>query len=88
MAVRDLEFLPTGCEPLDRILGGGIRYGEVTLVYGEPRIGKTSLAVQCAFLCARVCLKTIFIDSDNTFSPYRLEPVSYTHLTLPTTPYV
>ena len=72
MTVRNPEFLSTGCESLDRMLGGGIQRGEVTLIYGEPGTGKTSLATQCALRCARDGLKTIFIDSDNTFSLNRL----------------
>lgn len=76
MAVVKLEFLSTGCEPLDKMLGGGIRLGEVTLVYGEPGTGKTSLATQCAFLCAKKGLKVIFIDSDHLFSLDRLAQIA------------
>lgn len=71
-----MEFLSTGCEPLDKMLGGGIGRGEVALIYGEPRTGKTSLTIQCAFSCARRGLKVIFIDSDHTFSTYRLAQIA------------
>ncbi len=76
MTANRLKLLSTGCEPLDEMLGGGIKSGEVTLVYGEPSTGKTSLAIQCAVVCAERSLKTIFIDSDNTFSPTRLAQIA------------
>mgnify|MGYP000147322899 CR=1 FL=1 len=41
-----LARLPTGCAGLDELLGGGVEPGALTLVYGEPGSGKTSLALQ------------------------------------------
>ena len=70
------EYLSTNCSSLDRIMGGGIPRGHVTLVYGEANTGKSSLALQCAVVCARKNLKTIFIDSDNTFSTTRLSQIA------------
>jgi len=71
-----LDFLSTRCEALDQILGGGLSRGEVSLVYGEPGVGKTSLALQCAVTCAKKDYKTIFIDSDNTFSIPRFTQIA------------
>ena len=41
-----LARLSTGCAGLDELLGGGVEPGVLTLVYGEPGSGKTSLALQ------------------------------------------
>jgi DNA repair protein RadA/Sms len=38
--------LPTGIAELDRVLGGGLIPGSVTLVGGEPGIGKSTLLLQ------------------------------------------
>ncbi len=38
--------LPTGVQELDRVLGGGLVPGSVTLVGGEPGIGKSTLLLQ------------------------------------------
>jgi DNA repair protein RadA/Sms len=38
----------TGIEELDRVLGGGIMAGSVTLIGGEPGIGKSTLLMQVA----------------------------------------
>ncbi|MCX8152811.1 MAG: AAA family ATPase [Candidatus Bathyarchaeota archaeon] len=70
-----LKKLKTGVACLDRQLKGGIIEG-VTLIYGEPETGKTTLAMQCAVNCAMQGLKTLFIDCDNTFSAERLSHVA------------
>jgi DNA repair protein RadA/Sms len=40
--------VPTGLEGLDRVLGGGLVPGSVTLLAGEPGIGKSTLLLQLA----------------------------------------
>jgi DNA repair protein RadA/Sms len=42
----DVERTPTGQEELDRVLGGGIVAGGVTLIGGDPGIGKSTLLLQ------------------------------------------
>jgi DNA repair protein RadA/Sms len=39
---------PTGVDELDRVLGGGLVPGSVTLLGGEPGIGKSTLLLQAA----------------------------------------
>lgn len=39
---------PTGLSPLDAVLGGGLRAGELTLVGGAQGLGKTTFALQIA----------------------------------------
>ncbi|MFB0503111.1 MAG: ATPase domain-containing protein [Candidatus Bathyarchaeia archaeon] len=68
--------ISTGCSRLDRILDGGLPLRNVTLLYGAAETGKTTLAIQCAANTARVGYKTIFIDSDNSFSPERLSQIA------------
>lgn len=69
--------VPTGCGSLDELLGGGLPVDGVSLVYGEAETGKTSLAIQCAVCCARMGYKSLFIDSDGTFSSERLPQIAY-----------
>src|SRR5688500_7604608 len=42
------QVTPTGLAELDRVLGGGIVPGSVTLLGGEPGIGKSTLVLQVA----------------------------------------
>jgi DNA repair protein RadA/Sms len=44
---------PTGVTELDRVLGGGVVPGSVTLIGGEPGIGKSTLILQAAACLAR-----------------------------------
>lgn len=47
-----LPRIRTADEELNRVLGGGIVPGSVTLVAGEPGIGKSTLFLQCALKSA------------------------------------
>lgn len=59
VAIADVDAesavrVPTGIEELDRVLGGGLVPGSVTLLGGEPGIGKSTLLMQAvAALSAR-----------------------------------
>lgn len=46
--VRDTGRLPTGMDPLDRILGGGLRASDFVLLGGRPGVGKTIAGLQWA----------------------------------------
>lgn len=45
---RELVAIPTGFQPLDRVLHGGVRPGELMLVGGAPGVGKTIATLQWA----------------------------------------
>jgi DNA repair protein RadA/Sms len=47
-SASNLARLPTGQGELDRVLGGGIVPGSVTLLGGDPGIGKSTLLLQVA----------------------------------------
>jgi len=74
--VTVLRKIPTGCRTIDKILEGGIPFESVSLIYGEPETGKTTLATQCAVNCARQNLKTLFVDCDGTFSARRMAQIA------------
>jgi len=67
-----LEFLTTGCHGIDELLGGGIPFHQVGLVYGEAATGKTVLAMQCVLEAAKRDYKVFYFDSDQSFSANRL----------------
>src|SRR5208283_1989756 len=66
----------TGCRCIDSNIDGGISPESVTLIYGEPETGKTTLAIQCTVSCALQNYKTLFVDCDNTFSTKRLSQLA------------
>lgn len=48
---EELPRLDTSDEELNRVLGGGLVPGSITLVAGEPGIGKSTLFLQAALFC-------------------------------------
>ena len=48
LVTQDEARLPTGFAEFDRVLGGGLVPGSVTLIGGDPGIGKSTLLLQCA----------------------------------------
>src|SRR5829696_3004512 len=50
VSAADGSVMPTGIGELERVLGGGITPGSVTLLGGEPGIGKSTLVLQLASL--------------------------------------
>lgn len=79
---KELGWITTGSKQLDNLLGGGIPTRAVTEVFGEFGTGKTQLAHQ---LCVNVQLpeesgglegKAVFIDTENTFRPERIQDMA------------
>lgn len=68
--------IKTGCKCIDSNIGGGIAPETVTLIYGEPETGKTTLAIQSAVNCATQNLKVLYVDCDNTFYAKRLSQIA------------
>jgi DNA repair protein RadB len=68
--------IQTGCSCIDTNIGGGIKTDVITLFYGAPETGKSTLAIQCSVNCAIQKLKVLFVDCDNTFSTKRLAQIS------------
>lgn len=76
MCMAMIKKILTGSGSIDNILGGGISPETVTLIYGEPETGKTTLATQCTVNCAMQSYKTLFVDCDSTFAAVRLSQIA------------
>ncbi len=57
-----------GCSKFDRLLGGGIESGSVTLLYGEAGAGKTNVCLQLARNVAINGSKVAYIDTEGLSS--------------------
>ncbi len=70
--------MPTGAKSLDALLAGGVPTRSVTLAYGEPGSGKTTLALSTAAGLLREdhAARVAFIDSDAKFTPVRLTQIT------------
>jgi DNA repair protein RadA/Sms len=63
---------PTGVEELDRVLGGGLVPGSVTLVGGEPGIGKSTLLLQAAASMAATGARCLLVSAEESGQQVRL----------------
>ncbi len=57
---------PCGLTEIDRILGGGIVDGSVTLIGGDPGIGKSTLLLQIADALARAGRKVLYVSAEES----------------------
>ncbi|MGH9164855.1 MAG: DNA repair protein RadA [Acidimicrobiales bacterium] len=64
--------LPTGIGELDRVLGGGLVPGSVTLVGGEPGIGKSTLLLQCLASLADRGHRSLLVSAEESSQQVRL----------------
>ena len=63
---------PTGIGELDRVLGGGLVPGSVTLLGGEPGIGKSTVLLQVAAEVAASGRKVLYISGEESPQQIRL----------------
>jgi len=70
--VVDLDPISTGFDEVDRVLGGGLVPGSVTLVGGEPGVGKSTLLLQVASLMACGGRRVLLASGEESVSQVRL----------------
>ena len=58
------EYLSLDCEPLDRLLGGGLERGIITEFFGAGGTGKSNICIQAAYRTSRQGNKVVFIDTE------------------------
>jgi RecA/RadA recombinase len=71
-----LAAISTGSKAIDSLLGGGIRQGMVTDVYGESGSGKSQLCFTLFANCARDGRSAMFVDTAGTFRPERVVEIA------------
>jgi DNA repair protein RadA/Sms len=64
--------VPTGVAELDRVLGGGLVAGSVTLVAGEPGIGKSTLVLQALGSMAETGATVLLVAAEESVQQVRL----------------
>ncbi|MDD4579609.1 MAG: ATPase domain-containing protein, partial [Methanothrix sp.] len=70
-----LDRLPSGCNSLDLLLGGGFESGIITQLYGESGTGKSNIVMQLAVQAVSRGLRVIFIDTEG-FSGERFKQIA------------
>ena len=71
VATNDMR-LSTGLRELDRVLGGGVVPGSITLIGGDPGIGKTTLLLQALPLLAPRGEKILYVSGEESTSQMKM----------------
>ena len=64
--------IDTGIGELNRVLGGGLTKGTLTLIAGEPGIGKSTLILQAAIRVARHGLTVLYVTGEESAEQIRM----------------
>ncbi|WP_441959505.1 DNA repair protein RadA [Mycolicibacterium houstonense] len=63
---------PTGVSELDRVLGGGLVAGSVTLLAGDPGVGKSTLLLEVANRWAHTGRRALYLSGEESAGQIRL----------------
>ncbi len=66
ISIREDDRVSTGIGELDRVLGGGIVQGSLTLVGGDPGIGKSTLLLQVCHKLSGCGHKVLYISGEES----------------------
>ena len=72
VGTSDYERMDSGIRELNRVLGGGIVLGSLTLISGEPGIGKSTLIAQTANKIARTYGKVLYVSGEESEEQIKL----------------
>jgi DNA repair protein RadA/Sms len=65
------DAVPTSIGELDRVLGGGLVAGSVSLIGGEPGIGKSTLVLQLAGVLAKAGRRVLYVTGEESATQVR-----------------
>src|SRR5216683_2458195 len=66
IATADFDRLPVGIEEFARVLGGGLVRGSLTLIGGDPGVGKSTLLIQVANEVARSAGEVLYVSGEES----------------------
>ena len=68
----DRDRMDTGIGELNRVLGGGIVKGSLTLISGEPGIGKSTIIIQAAANIAKTYGPVLYVSGEESEEQIKL----------------
>ncbi|MBQ5441049.1 MAG: DNA repair protein RadA [Firmicutes bacterium] len=72
VGTQNYERIDTGIGELNRVLGGGVVKGSLTLISGEPGIGKSTIIIQTAANLASRGLKVLYVSGEESEEQIKL----------------
>lgn len=71
----ELKFISTGVPSFDKVLGGGIALGKITLFSGQPSVGKSTLAYSALAEAQKLDYKPLLYDVEYAYDKGYCESV-------------
>ncbi len=71
-----MSVVPTGCEAIDSLLGGGLLPKRINQFYGASSTGKTNICLQALVSAHSAGKDVVYIDTEGGFSERRLEQLN------------
>lgn len=72
VATGDEKRLATDIQEFDRVMGGGVVRGSVTLIGGDPGIGKSTLSLQAGCALSQKHYKVLYVSGEESVKQTRL----------------
>ena len=72
ITMNEEDRILTGIAELDRVLGGGIMQGSLTLVGGDPGIGKSTLLLQVCRQLSNLGRRVLYISGEESLKQIKL----------------
>lgn len=72
IVLEEEDRIVTGLQELDRVLGGGIVPGSLTLVGGDPGIGKSTLLLQVCRMLSNDSHEVLYISGEESLKQIKL----------------
>lgn len=69
---QEVPRRPLGIGEIDRVLGGGLVRGSLTLIGGEPGVGKSTLLLTAARQLAGGGIRTLYVSAEESVAQTRL----------------
>ena len=72
ISLEEESKISTGLKELDRVLGGGVVSGSLTLVGGDPGIGKSTLLLQTCRLMGNAGEKILYVSGEESLKQIKI----------------
>ena len=72
ISLEEESKISTGLKELDRVLGGGVVPGSLTLVGGDPGIGKSTLLLQTCRLMGNAGEKILYVSGEESLKQIKI----------------
>ncbi len=63
----NLDYIPTGIPSFDKLMGGGFARGKITLLSGQPSVGKSTVAYGAIAEAQKLGLNTLLYDVEYAY---------------------